>query len=356
VRIRLIASLRFLLAVTLLALVFAPTAKATEAQWSFSPTSWNFGEVIPGTGPTPPKAFVLTNTGEVDLQPALISIGSEEGEFKFAGNTCKGSKLAPGAKCEIGVTFNPSTPGPKEGELEVQSQAGLATPAGAELSGYGAGPIVSITPEALNFGQVVVGEVSAPKTFTVRNDGPLTLAISSLEIPTGEGPEGPLPIEFHIAGGTCKAGGTVPPGASCTVDVIFAPTVVQGISTFVKIVDNAFDSPHSAYLSGMSLKEAPWSYISPYGHNLRARVFIRKHPPHRTSARSAVFGLRGSWNASRFVCKLDQGPLKACGDSISYRGLSVGSHHFEARAFNASGDIHPGRPTIYRWRIRRQRH
>jgi len=354
-------ALRFFFAVTLLALSFAPGAKAAEAQWTFNPTSWNFDEVIPGTSPAPHKAFVLTNTGEVDLQPAFISIESEEGEFKLAGNTCQGN-MAPGVKCEIGVTFKPQTSGPKEGKLKVQSQGGRATPAVAELSGFGAGSLVSITPESLDFGQIVVGKVSPPKTFTIRNDGPVDLAFSSLEIPSGEGPEGPLPIQFQTTGGTCKVIWTVSPGASCTVDLIFVPTVVGGISTYVEIVDNAFDSPHFVYLTAIGLGEGPWRappwtlIPTPFGHNVRARVFIRDHPPHRTTARKATFKLRGSSTARRFVCKLDHGQLKACDDSIGYHGLSTGSHRFEARAFNTAGDIHPGPPAIYRWRIQRQRH
>src|SRR3954452_14682252 len=92
------------MAVAMLATISsATTAHAAEASWSFNPASWDFGTVVPGTGPTPPKAFVLTTTGEVELQPFFVSVGGEAGGgFSLAGNTC--GKLAPGAHCEISVS------------------------------------------------------------------------------------------------------------------------------------------------------------------------------------------------------------------------------------------------------------
>jgi hypothetical protein len=201
----------------LLALSFASQAKAVEASWSFSPDSWDFGTLVPGKSPLPLKAFTLTNTGEVELQAVFVSVSGNEGAgFKLAGNTC--GKLAPGAKCEISVTFNPSTPGPKDGQLQVASQGGLAL-AFAELIGTGAGPVISITPETLEFDPLELGNgPSAPKTFSIRNEGQLSLAISSILMP-----DVPPSSQFELVGGTCKAGVTLSPGASCTVEVTFSP-------------------------------------------------------------------------------------------------------------------------------------
>src|SRR5918996_3630066 len=130
----------------LVVLAFVSSAKASEASWSFEPASWDFGTRIPGTGPSPPKAFTLTNTGEVELQSFFVAVGGSDGAgFSLTGNSC--GKLVPGASCTIDVTFNPTIAGEKHGQLSVSSMGGLAPPASAELSGTGAGPRVSIAPE-----------------------------------------------------------------------------------------------------------------------------------------------------------------------------------------------------------------
>jgi hypothetical protein len=334
-----------------LALAFAPTAKAAEAGWSYSPDSWDFGEVVTGTT-SPAKTFTLTNTGEVTLRVVFISLESSEGaRFERAADSCRGALLAPGADCETSITFNPSTFGPKDGKLRVYSEGGLATPATVELRGHGAGPIVSITPEELLFERLVVGEVSAPRAFTIHNDGLASLDISSLEIFPGEGPEGPLTPQFQIAGGTCEAGGVVSPGASCTVDVIFAPTRVQGTTTFLEIVDNAPGSPHEVYMTGIGDSQPSPRPIPPR-FPPEPRAYIKAHPKRLTTARNAVFRLRGSPTATRFACKLDHHRLKTCGAYVRYHRLRRGRHRFVVRAF-AAGDGLWGPRITYRWRIRR---
>lgn len=121
--------------ILLTALWTAPVARAETASWSFDPSSWDFGVVVPGSGLTPPKVFTLTNTGGVELSISLVAIGSEEGDFLIAENKC--GKLTPGASCTISVTFNPSTAGPKDGQLSVASQGGLAPQASRRAERHG---------------------------------------------------------------------------------------------------------------------------------------------------------------------------------------------------------------------------
>jgi len=344
--VRTFRSLFATIAVTLLALSCASTVKAAEGSWSFSPASWDFGTLAPGTGPSPAKVFTLTNTGELELQAIFVSVSGNGGAgFSLAGNTC--GKLAPGAKCEVSVTFDPSTPGPKDGQLQMASQGNLAPPVSAELSGTGAAPAISITPEMLKFDPLELGTgPSAPKTFTIRNDGQASLAISSiLMLPI----ERSAALQFELAGGTCKAGVAVAPGASCTVDVTFSPTVPGAIATSLEIIDNAPGTPHYAYVQGFGLEFSSAHLVTDFVTRV-PRAFIVHHPSRHTTSRHAVFRLRGSLTAAWLACKLDDRLWKTCGPTASYRRLRSGRHRFVVRAF-PSGDGPWGPPTVFRWRI-----
>jgi hypothetical protein len=332
----------------LAALSYATTATAAEAGWSFDPAIWDFGTIIPGTGPTPPKAFTLTNTGEVDLQPFFVGVGNSDGSgFDLAGNTC--GTLAPGSHCEISVTFEPSSAGAKRGQLSVGSQGGLTPPASAELRGTGAGPIVSIAPSTGTFEpRDLDAGPSAPKTFSIANDGQLDLTISSISIRSNAiyNYPGAAAEQFDLAGGTCKVGVPVPPADSCTVDVTFSPTVQGALSAQLSIAGNAPEGPHVADLNGVGVALAGRLAL-PSG--LLPSVSIFHHPPHRGVSRNALFWLRGSATATQLACKLDARPFRTCESPVRFRHLGVGAHRFAARALDEGGRW--GLPREFRWRI-----
>lgn len=332
----------------LIALPSASTAQAAEAGWSFDPASWDFGTIVPGTGPTPAKAFTLTNTGEVELQPFFVSLGSEAGAgFSLAGNTC--GKLAPGAGCAISVTFAPSSAGPKQGQLSVASQGGLAPPANAELSGTGAGPVVSIAPARQTFEPLALGGgPSAPRTFTVANEGQLDLAITSISIESDViyNYPGAATEQFALAGGSCKVGVAVAPGAACTIEVTSSPTAPGALPAQLRIADNAPGAPHVAELEGFGIAP-PWQ--SPPPPYIAPTASIAHRPARRATSRRAVFWLRGSPSADRFACKLDDGPFRICESPVRYRELGGGRHYFAVRALSDDGRWGP--PAVFRWQI-----
>jgi hypothetical protein len=333
-----------------IAFSYAPTAHAAEASWSFDPAGWDFGTIVPGTGPTPPKAFTLTNTGEVELQTIFVSVGSNAGAgFALAGNTC--GKLAPGASCEISITFDPSSAGAQKGQLSVASQGSLAPPASAELSGAGASPVVTVAPpskrtfEPLDLG----GGPSAPKMFTIANEGQLDLSISSIAIQANQtyNYPGAAAEQFELAGGTCEVGIAVPPGGSCTVDVTFSPTAPGALSAQLRIADNAPGAPHVADLEGFGIAP-PWQPAAPPPF-IAPTASIAHRPGRRTTSRRAVFWLRGSPTAARFACKLDESPFRICDSPVRYRNLGKGRHRFAARALD--GDGRWGEASVFRWQI-----
>lgn len=88
----------------------------------------------------------------------------------------------------------------------------------------------SLSPHAVDFGQVSVGSQSAPHPTTLHNYGPAPLRVDQVTI-TGAGA-----AHFQIASDTCS-GVTVAAGAQCTVDVRLAPTTSGQLQARLTFVD-----------------------------------------------------------------------------------------------------------------------
>jgi uncharacterized repeat protein (TIGR03803 family) len=100
------------------------------------------------------------------------------------------------------------------------------------------GPYGVVSPSALNFGQVVVGQTSLPQSVSLTNIGDSELIVSNISISA----------DFAITVNHCANG--VKPATHCNVDVTFTPQspgVETGTLTFA---DNASNSPQSVSLTG----------------------------------------------------------------------------------------------------------
>src|SRR5207244_8194765 len=92
-----------------------------------------------------------------------------------------------------------------------------------------------------SFGSEPVGSSSAPRTLTVTNRGTAPLSFSSITATNG----------FTVAtSSTCVTFGPVAPGANCSVNVAFAPTVGAELTGTLTLTDNAIGSPHTVALAG----------------------------------------------------------------------------------------------------------
>lgn len=335
-------------AVLLASLLATPFARAA-ASLSFEPTSWDFGVVVPGSGPTVPKVFTLTNTGDVELTGFFVGLGSEPGSgFAIGENKC--GALGPGKSCTISVTFDPSTAGPKAGQLGVTSLGGPS--ASVALSGTGAGPAVSIEPSARMFDSLEAGAGPSPaKQFTVSNVGQLDLTISSVSI---ENVVHGNADQFRIAGGSCAAGAVVAPGGACTVDVVFVPTAAGALAAELRIVDDAPGAAQIATVEGVGIA-APTAFPAAPPFVAPRASFIRR-PGKRTFRRFAAFWFGGSATAARFVCRLDGGKLHSCASPVRFRHVRPGRHRFAVRAIDGNG--RSGSAKVVHWRVvpRRSRH
>jgi Abnormal spindle-like microcephaly-assoc'd, ASPM-SPD-2-Hydin len=114
------------------------------------------------------------------------------------------------------------------------------------------GPVVSLSPTSLNFGNEQLGTSSPSQTITLTNTGDSSLSISSIAI------VGSSAKDFSQTH-SCKS--SLGAGASCTISVTFSPTQLGTRSKSLDLTDNAAGSPQSVSLTGVGV--APEVTLSP---------------------------------------------------------------------------------------------
>ncbi len=217
----------------------AATSPATAI---ISVTAFAFSSTPVGTA-TAPQNVILMNTGSATLSGIAISItGSNPTDFPFT-TTCAAT-LAAGSNCAIAVTFRPSAAGTRSATLNVRtalsSKAQTTT-----MSGPGvalAAPAVTLGASSLVFASTTIGTSTAAKTVTVTNSGTAPLTITGITI------GGTTPVDYAQTN-NCTTSLAVK--ASCTIAVVFKPTVKGNRSATLNIAGNAIGSPRQVSLTGM---------------------------------------------------------------------------------------------------------
>lgn len=113
----------------------------------------------------------------------------------------------------------------------------LAAPAAAAA----AAAAVTFTPASLTFGSQAVGTTSAPQSVTLTNTGDASLFINGVSISqTG--------LDFNTD--EACAGLTLTPGTSCSMSVVFNPSLTGTRTATLNVTDNAAGSPQTVPLTG----------------------------------------------------------------------------------------------------------
>jgi hypothetical protein len=188
----------------------------TQASLIASPASLSFAATLIGQMSLT-QIVSVKNTGQTGITDLKLAVS---GQFALdASRTNCVAVLAAGANCAVGVLFAPTGGGAQLGSLTASSLLSGGTAATTELSGTGAYPPgIATSPGALvQFSTTGVGQSAQPVTVTITNSGTLSaltgLALAVDTTGTGNG--------FGLSENTC--GTTLGAGASCTVQVRFAP-------------------------------------------------------------------------------------------------------------------------------------
>ena len=214
---------------------------------TLSPSSLVFSGTVVGQL-SPAQAVTLTNSGGVALSSIAITVA---GPFQASSNC--GTQLAAGSSCAISVVFAPTATGAATGSLTVADALRSQTVA---LSGTGLQPpAFSVSPSSLAFAAQQVATASAPATLTISNSGGASMANVGFQM-TGQN-------AASFATGTTTCGATLSSGSSCTVQVLFQPTVAGSNTATLTISSSTLGvSPAAVPLSGTGSVSAGLS-VSP---------------------------------------------------------------------------------------------
>ena len=203
-------------------------AFVTPSTVSFAPT---------GTGvASGSQAIAVLSTGTAPLTIGSVSItGGDSGEFQIVANGCAGASLAPGTSCTIVVTSQPTHPGSHSATLVITDNDGFS-PQTVRLEEYTVPRPPTASPSSISFPTTAVGQQSASKTITLKNNGDRPLHVQYA------GKDGTDAADFPILSDTCS-NADVPVGGTCVVVVAFKPLTAGGTKTATLTFNDAANPP-----------------------------------------------------------------------------------------------------------------
>jgi len=186
-----------------------------------------------------PSAGLTAFLANYDSGPMTISSITTSGDFSQVNN-CPSSLSAyspghPLPSCTVTVTFTPAASGTRTGALSL-ADSDYTSPQTIGLSGVG----TQVQPSSwlLNFGTVVVGFSSTPKTVTITNQATSSLSISSI-LTSGDYSQ------------TNNCGLSLGSGANCKVTVTFTPSATGTRYGTLTVTDSDGSGSQTIGLTGI---------------------------------------------------------------------------------------------------------
>lgn len=218
--------------------VFGPcqvTADATDYWFTVTSSSVLATQGTPATFTVTVTPLVAGFTGTVTLQSdGLENVTGASGSW--SQNTITGSGSA-----TFTVTVSNTTPSGDYPVVLFANSGNLTHTATVDVL---ANSSVSLTRTNLNFGSIRAATSSVAQTVNLTNSGTTTLNNISVGAPTS--------AAFVLQTDKCT-GISVAPGASCSVSLIFSPTLNAGPqSGSISILDSDLSSPQTIALTGLA--------------------------------------------------------------------------------------------------------
>jgi hypothetical protein len=201
----------------------------------FSPSPVQFGQQ-PVNVSGAPVGVGLDNFGSTMVN--LSNFNVQGSDFAIVQNSC-GKALAGHTGCGLQIVFTPSGTGTRTGTLAV-TVSGYSQAITAALQGTGiSNGIGSLSATSLDFGIQAVGTQSQPQSVTLTNTGTAALKLNSIAASP----------QFFTQTNTC--GSSLAAGASCTISIIFTPSLQGILVGALSVQDDGAGSPHAVALSGI---------------------------------------------------------------------------------------------------------
>lgn len=218
-------------------------AQAAAPIVSLTPASLNFGSVAIGSSAATQTA-VLANSGTASL--SITSLRATPAAYSLS-HDCPAT-LTAGSSCTLTVGFTPAAAGAASGSIAIVSNA-VTTPDALALSGTGVTPVPAtlgwIGSSTLRFPDTASGAQSAALSLQLGNSGTSPAALGGFSF------AGSAVADYLIdPSSTCATGGSLAGGASCTLQVVFAPASVGARSATLSVSSSNATVPAPASVSG----------------------------------------------------------------------------------------------------------
>jgi len=207
-----------------------PALVLNQTSCPYVESSDTFGPQVVGTTS---QAYHATWSNQ-STKSATFSSVSITGDFTQTNN-CTTAAVNPGHFCTVTFNFKPTALGTRTGTITMTSNLGTQTIA---LTGTGTG--VGLSTPGLNFGNQVVGTTSAAVAVKLTNNNTVNLNVLRV-VPTG-------PFQQ-----TNNCVGAIAPGAFCTINLSFKPTVAGPVPGNVTITDDDVTGTQVVNLTGFGI-------------------------------------------------------------------------------------------------------
>jgi len=301
---------------------------------TLSPTSVTFPSPgQPLNVASSPIDVTVKNTGTGPLNFAIQGIaitGTNAGDFSILTNTC-GSQVVVGASCVIGVVFTPTALNSRVADLVLTDDASPNTQTvplvGTGIAGSG---VIELSPSLVNFPDTLKGAKSNPQTVTLTNaSSTAVLVISSILV------SGTNAADF-ASGSSTNCPANLAAGASCQINLIFAPSIVGAETATLTVSGSASNSPQAVILNGTgtsSSNTAPFtmtpstSGVSVSEGNTAAYVLTLTPNNFSGTINFTASGLPNgsSWSISPNPLTMDGTTVKIATLSVTTRGGNGGA-------------------------------
>lgn len=245
-------------------------AEISESAAAAPSVSFTFPRLVFPAGSSTPQFIGVLNDGEAGLVISSIAvIGPNAADFSLIGqNACIGQTISPGppAQCSFEVAFSSSTVGLEVAVVSITDNA-PGSPQVLEMTAAGGnGPLAVLSPPSVSFGNQPQNTTSASQVVTLTNTGNENLNLASFSV------GGTDIAQFQLASGgsnglgPCQGGVALAQGASCVVQVAFAPVSQGSFRAELDFFDNSGNAANAEQvvpLTGSGVATAPIAGVGP---------------------------------------------------------------------------------------------
>jgi Abnormal spindle-like microcephaly-assoc'd, ASPM-SPD-2-Hydin/Beta-propeller repeat len=171
-------------------------------------------------------------------------------------------------------------------------------------------PELSASPSSIDFGSVLTGSTSPPKTVTVTNNGSDPVALGQLAL------QGTNSGIFMVSSDLCS-NITLAAGQTCTADVGYSPTAIERDLAFLAVPYDSGNSLATVGVSGSGVVEAILTYS--------AATLTFADTPLYTSSASQVITVQNVGNASAQIYTLNVYPSSFIVTTDCGSGVAAGA-------------------------------